>query len=85
MPRYFIDTSDGHTLTRDEGGAEHAGVEAARRAAREAAIASLVGIADAKLVNGEHQAFRVVLRDESGAVIYEANLMFDGRWVGRPE
>lgn len=80
MPRFFIDTSDGDTLSRDQEGEEYASAEAAR----EAAIGYLPGIADAMLPDGEHRTFRSIVRDEAGTTIYEARLVFHGTWIAPP-
>lgn len=81
MPRFYIDTSDGDSLTRDDEGEEYASL----REAREAAIGYLPGLADTMLPDGEHRTFRAILRDEAGATVYEANLTFHGAWNAPPQ
>lgn len=74
VPRYFFDIHDGQ-FQRDGDGTECADFEAARR---EAMIA-LPEISRWTIpTDGDKQAFTVLVRDESGAVVYTATLTFAG-------
>ena len=80
MPRLFIDTEDGDASLRDDEGDEYADFEEARATA----IASLPGMADEKLPDGEHRVFKATVRDEADTVLYVATLTFHGDWKTSP-
>jgi hypothetical protein len=72
LPRYFFDIHDGQ-FQPDTEGTECADFEAARREA----MISLPEIARWIIPSdGDNQAFTVLVRDESGAVVYTATLTF---------
>lgn len=79
MPRFFIDTEDGDTTLRDDEGEDYVDLAEARLAA----IASLPGMADEKLPDGEHRVFKATVRDEASEIVYVATLTFHGDWKGR--
>lgn len=74
MPRYFFDIHNGG-FQRDEDGIECANFEAARR---EAMIALPEISRWAIPADGDSQAFTVLVRDESGTLVYTATLTFAG-------
>lgn len=76
MPRFFIDTHDGATLTRDDEGETFETVDEARKAA----IVTLPGFADGSMADGENRAYQAILRDEEGHNLYIATLAFHGEW-----
>ena len=74
MPRYFFDTHDGGHF-RDDEGSDLADVAAARlEAMRALPEISRFAIPE----DGDNQAYIVLVRDESGAVVYTATLTFAG-------
>jgi len=80
MPRYFIDTDDGDTLSLDEEGEEFDNL----RHARDVAIASLPALADEKLPDGENRIFRAIVSDETRVTQYVATLTYRGEWKVPP-
>lgn len=68
MPRYFFDTHDG-VLHPDNEGTEHAHFASVRKEA----MAALPEIARWVIpARGDNQAFTVLVRNESGAIVYTA-------------
>jgi len=80
VPRLFIDTEDGDASFRDDEGDDYADLEEARATA----IASLPGMADEKLPDGEHRVFKATVRDEADTILYVATLTFHGVWKTSP-
>lgn len=78
MPRYFIDTDDGSTRVRDEGGLDLPDAAAARAEA----IRALPDMARDTMPNGDRRTLVSEVRDERGTVVYHATLTFAGRWGG---
>lgn len=76
MPRFFIDTNNDDTFVEDEEGQNLPDAAAARKVA----LAALPDMARDKMPDGDHRTFRVSVRDETGAVIYEATLRLAGEW-----
>jgi hypothetical protein len=76
MPRYFFDVTNGGHLTRDDHGIELVDDEEAR----DQAIALLPDIARDELPDGDEHEFVAAARNETGEVVYEANLTLHGRW-----
>ncbi|GJE14879.1 MULTISPECIES: DUF6894 family protein [Methylobacterium] len=74
MPRYFFDINDGQFLPDTEG-TDCADCDAARREA----MISLPEIARWIIPgDGDNQAFTVLVRDETGTVVYTATLTYAG-------
>lgn len=76
MPRYFFDVTDAGILCPDEYGTDLASDEAAR----DEGISLLPAIAREVLPDGDQHEFCVSVRNEAGAVVYEASLSLSGRW-----
>ena len=72
MARFFFDTHEGNTVDLDTAGVELPDEAAARDEAQRA----LTDMAREKLPDGNHLDFGVIVRDETGAQIYVANLTF---------
>ena len=80
MPRYFIDTDDGHTVVVDDEGydlADHA-------AARDLALRALSDMARDTLSENDRRAYTSRIRAEDGSAIYGASLTLTGEWWGAP-
>jgi hypothetical protein len=85
VPRFFFDVHNGNRhqcLERDAEGIECADFEAARVQA----MATLPEIGRWEIpLDGDKQAFTVVIRDETGHIVYTATLTFAGlRLDGEP-
>ena len=81
MPRYFIDSDNGHLLARDEEGSNLADIEAARREA----MLALPEMAKGRIEHGVPSPIVTTIRDEAGVVLFEATLTYSERWpVSRP-
>jgi len=76
MPFYFFDTDDGCTFMQDEEGCEVRDEEASRRLALEA----LTDLAGDRLPAGEHQTWKIDVRDTTGRRIYHAEIELTGKW-----
>lgn len=76
MPRYFFDVTDAGEFVRDEYGAECAD----DKDARDQAIMLLPNMARDELPDGDQHEFVATVRNEAGAVVYEASLALNGRW-----
>lgn len=70
MPRFFIDTSDGNFLARDEVGHDFPDLQAAKQAA----VSALPDIAREELPDGDERRFSAVVRDQDGAAVLQASL-----------
>jgi len=81
MPRFLFDIDDGERNFRDEEGSVHADVEAARLEL----ISTLAQIAKDVLPDDERRVFRGAVRDEHGAVVYEATLTLRDAWAHEPQ
>lgn len=80
MPRYFIDTTAGSLNARDEEGYDLPDLEAARREA----VCALPEIARYSLNRSERKSVVVKVRDESGAVLFQATLTLSEQWMDAP-
>ncbi|MBB2964462.1 DUF6894 family protein [Methylobacterium sp. R2-1] len=79
MSRYFFDTHDG-VFHRDDEGSECTNFETARTEA----MTCLPEIARWSIpTGGDNRAFTVMVRDESGAIVYTATLTFAGLRLNR--
>jgi len=79
VPRYFFDIHDGLSLKRDAIGMECDGF----RGVRVEAMQTLPQIAcDLIPMDGDRQAFTVLVRDENDSTVYTATLTFAGLWMG---
>lgn len=76
MSRYFFDVTDGGILTRDEIGADLASDDEAR----DEALGLLPNLAREVMPGGDQHEIRTTVRNEDGAVVYEATLSLIGRW-----
>ena len=76
MARFFIDTDDGDTRTRDPQGSELEGPEQAR----DAALNALPEMVRRKITETDRRTFRAIARDNTGKLIYRATLAFTGTW-----
>lgn len=78
MPRYFFDVHNGnrhHGFERDEEGTDCPDFEAARVQA----MATLPEIGRWEIPrDGDQQTFTVLVRNETGSIIYTATLSFTG-------
>ena len=82
MPRYYIDSDDNDQQVIDEAGFELSGPLEARTLALDV----LPDMAREKLPDGDRRTFSVRVRDESGSVLYTAELAMAGEWhVPPPE
>ncbi|MBN4096076.1 hypothetical protein [Methylobacterium sp. OT2] len=70
MPRYFIDTDDGHQLCRDDDGAVYGDLSAAEVEAMRA----LPDIARDCRLDGGDRTITAQIRDEAGIVVASATL-----------
>lgn len=77
MPRYFFDTFDNEIGIADPEGMELPGRDEARREA----IRTLPFMALDVLPDGPNRQFKVEVRDEGGARLFEAQLSFSSRWL----
>ncbi|KQQ44640.1 hypothetical protein ASF58_20805 [Methylobacterium sp. Leaf125] len=79
MARYFFDIHDGNAFFRDPEGTECSGKEDVRIEA----MRSLPEIARQFIPSrsADAQAFTVLVRDETGTMIYTATLTFAGLWM----
>ena len=80
MPRFFIDTYDGHFWAEDEGGAEFRDLEAARLEA----ISALPEIALDRDVTDGPREWTASVRDEAGQVLLRATLKLSVDWAAAP-
>ena len=79
MPRYFIDTTDGHLYAEDEEGSDVPDLQAARREA----VASLPEIAKG-LIDRVPSEVTSIVRDEAGSVLFKATLKISEEWLVNP-
>ena len=78
MARYFFDIHSRGQLARDGDGTECDSLEVVRAEAMQ----TLPDIArDVITIDGDRQAFTVLVRDENDATVYTATLTFAGAWV----
>jgi hypothetical protein len=77
LPRFYLDTSDGDFLCRDQIGHELAGPEEARLLA----LSALPDMAHDKLPGGDRHDFICNVRDAAGRPIYTATLSLAARWL----
>ncbi len=80
MPTYYFDVYDNETLRPDDFGIELEDLYEARTQA----IALLSHITGDAIPEGDHHAFKVVVRCQSNRVRYIATLTLDGAWVEPP-
>lgn len=80
MPRYFFDTIENGERIVDSYGLE---IDVRETVAKEAETA-LAEMAGDRLPDGPRHEFVVEARDESGAVIYRASLVFTSEWSPNP-
>lgn len=78
MPLYFFDIDDGARKSRDTEGTELPD----RQALRREAIGILPDIAREELPDGDRRTFTCSVRDQSGAVIFVADLSLRAGWTG---
>ncbi|MGI3898978.1 MAG: DUF6894 family protein [Janthinobacterium lividum] len=76
MPTYFFDIIDNGTLAVDQFGDELADDAEARTQA----IALLPTLVRDELPDGDRHEFATKARNQSGKVVYETSLIFQGRW-----
>ena len=79
LPTYYFETVDAADVVSDVTGQELADDDAARRAA----IRVLPEMALDALPDGNLHEFKVIARDPSGRIVYQATLTFHGQW-GEP-
>lgn len=77
MPRYFIDSSDGARLERDDTGLELENDAAARTAALDA----LPDMVREVFPDGDERTFSVHVRTADGTDLYHAEMTLVGRWL----
>ena len=70
MPRFYIDTTDGDLLVRDDVGHDYSDLHAAKQAA----VAALPDIAREELPDGDDRIFTAIVRDEAGVARVQASL-----------
>ncbi|MBX9932160.1 MAG: hypothetical protein K2Y56_11575 [Methylobacterium sp.] len=80
MPRYYFDMTAGGLCGRDEEGSDFPDLEAARREA----VGALPEIARFSLDKGNDKSVAVKVRDEKGAVLFQAALTLTEQWMGAP-
>lgn len=77
MPLFFFDTDDGDCLCNDDEGQELPDAQSARRLA----LATLPGMVDERLPNGDERTFAVRVRDAQNTPIYAVELVLRGEWL----
>lgn len=80
VPRYYFDMTAGGLCGRDEEGSDFPDLEAARREA----VGALPEIARFSLDKGNDKSVAVKVRDEKGAVLFQAALTLTEQWMGAP-
>lgn len=82
MTRYFFDIYDGTKLVRDPEGHECSDMNEVRAEATR----TLPEIAKQEIprLEGDAQAFTVVVRNEARETVYTASLTFTGLWMNTP-
>ena len=75
--KFFIDFQDGDALHEDDEGGEFLGLKQARKEA----IGLLADIAKDELADSGYRNLTATVRDESGDLLYRANLMFHGEFL----
>ena len=81
MPRYYLDTDDGHGLVVDEDGQDVASAEELRFLALDA----LPDLVREAMPNGDERTFSIKVRDASGERLFEATLALTTHWLKRPD
>ena len=79
VPRYFIDTTDGHLYAEDEEGSDLPDLQAAGREA----VAALPEIAKG-LIDRLPTEVSSIVRDEDGSVLFKATLRLSEEWLVNP-
>lgn len=79
MPRYFVDVSEGSKITADREGTDLPNLEAGRALA----IRTLSEIVGEFLPGSSQMNFTAVIRDESGATPYQAQITLSDHWGDR--
>jgi hypothetical protein len=80
MPLFFFDTYDGNLACKDDEGQDLPSAQAARRLA----LATLPGMADDRMPDGDSSTFSVRVRDTQGTPIYAVELVVRGEWLTPP-
>lgn len=78
MPRYYFDTADDDHLVLDKDGQDVADMHEAHFLA----IDALPDMARQSLPDGDRKRFRVIVRDEDGERVLEAELCLTTTWLG---
>ncbi|OBQ59404.1 DUF6894 family protein [Mesorhizobium erdmanii] len=78
MPRYYLDLYNGDGLTVDNEGQVFETPERMRREA----IRILPDIVRDEIIENDHTAITVKVRDEDGRQIFEASLVVSSGWCG---
>ena len=82
MARYFFDTYDQDELNRDDEGLDCN----AKAEIQERAVDALPDMARDALPDGPNHDFRVLVRNESGQVVFQATLFLRSEWFeGGPD
>lgn len=76
MPRYYFDITEGGTHTRDDFGSDCLD----DGDARDQAVAVISAMVDERLPDRDDHEVVAAVRNEAGAVVYEASLALNGRW-----
>lgn len=77
MPLFYFDTNDGDRFCNDDEGQDLPDAQAARRLA----LATLPGMADDRMPDGDARTFSVHVRDTQGTPIYAVELVLRGEWL----
>lgn len=77
MTRYYFDVFDGHAITRDQVGFE---IDDTRQVCR-LAVDALPDLAREQLPDGDQATFSVTVRNDGGAAVFRATLMFVAEWL----
>lgn len=78
MPRYFFD-SEGERHERDDDGIELCN----RLAVPEAAVRSLLDLANLEVIKHGDREVAVTVRDDCGTLIYHASISLRAGWLGK--
>ncbi|WP_311275227.1 DUF6894 family protein [Methylobacterium sp. WCS2018Hpa-22] len=80
MSRLYFDFDDGRSRFKDDEGMDFPNAEAGRTEA----LKTLAEIAKDAIPRSDHQAISAVMRDDSGATVYSAEVTVSGEWHKPP-
>jgi hypothetical protein len=77
MPKYFFETFDGESAWPDDRGIDCQ----SRGQVSYQAVRALIDMVRDELPDGPAREFRVVVRDEASAAVFEASLVLNSSWT----